>query len=73
MLEYSFDRLWSTEKTFHLVWAAQLDHSTLQRESILVPTTDSVDAATGLPAESYPQGYLERVKKFAPLLAKVRY
>lgn len=50
---------------------SQLDPTALARRSLLVPVADTVDAATGRPAESYPHGYLARVKTFAPLLAQV--
>jgi hypothetical protein len=49
----------------------QLDPAALTKASLLVPAADTWDAATGLPAESYPQGYFTRCKKFAPLLAEV--
>mmetsp|Transcript_56497 Transcript_56497/g.113156 ORF Transcript_56497/g.113156 Transcript_56497/m.113156 type:complete len:300 (+) Transcript_56497:22-921(+) len=39
--------------------------------SALLPSTDELDFATGLPSESFPRGYLNRQLLFAPILSKI--
>ena len=58
------------EATERFAYFPQISVGNDETLSLCEPTADTTDPETGLGAESYPLGYLTRLKRFAPLLSK---